>query len=450
MLRNPLIGKKPGDLIEIMLLVVGWMLLFFLIPHKVWGDGPVRYRAIESFIEHGHLTPLMKYSLIGPLFSAPLYLLGKWIGTPEWWVARFNTIFFGLGALLIYQVLHHSISSRLLRRFLLLTMLASMMSQELLGYGAEAFSAVSVAAGLAAWITGRWVFGSVLLSLGVANTPGTIIGLALAMLVWAFHEKRFRAATPVLLAVLIWGAENWLRRGSPMITGYEFEASGTPSIEPHPMLPYSAHKGFTYPLFFGLLSYLFSFGKGLLFFSPALFLPLRNRTMSPAIRDLYRYCMMYLLGLAITYARWWAWFGGVSWGPRFLLFASVPASLVLTARLDEIDSSLINDTLSALALALCFWVGFSGITFGLEGQQACVVNDYINEPYCWYVPEWSVLWHPFVQRRALSFAEWAVAFFYILALLYFLIPLTRRISSKLYRRLGSSVVSFRKRPSWRL
>jgi hypothetical protein len=447
MLRNPLIGKKLSDLIEIMFLVVGWMFLLFLVPHHISGDGPLRYQAIEALIEHRQISPVM-YSLIGPLFSAPLYLLGKWIGTPEWWVARFNTIFFGLGALLIHQLLQHSISSRLLRRFLLLTMLASMMSQELLGYGAEAFNSVSVAAGLAAWITGRWVLGSVLLSVGVANTPGTIIGLALAMLVWVLHEKRFRGATPVLFAVLIWGAENWFRRGSPLITGYELILSGTLPNE-HPMLPYTAHKGFTYPLLFGLLSYLFSFGKGLLFFAPALFLPLRNRTISPAIRDLYRYCMMYLLGLAVTYAQWWAWFGGVSWGPRFLLFASFPASLVLTTRLDEIDSSLINDTLTALALALCFWVGFSGITFGMEGQQACVVNNYINEPYCWYVPEWSVLWHPFVQPRPLSFAEWAVALFYMLVLLYFLLPLARRISLSLYRRLGPSVLSFINGPSWR-
>jgi len=448
MLRNLLIGKKPDDLIEIMFLVVGWMLLLLLIPHHIGGDGPYRYEAIEKLIEHGQVSSGL-YSLIGPLFSAPLYLLGKWIGTPEWWVARFNTILFGLGTLLIHQLLKHSISSRLLRRFLLLTMLASMMSQELLGYGAEVFNSVSVAAGLAAWITGRWVLGSVLLSVGVANTPGTIVGLTLAMLVWALHEKRFRAATPVLFTVLICGAENWFRRGSPLITGYEFLTSGTLPTVPHPMLPYSEHRGFTYPLFFGLLSYLFSFGKGLLFFAPALFLPLRNRTISPAIRDLYRYCMMYLLGLAVTYAQWWAWYGGVSWGPRFLVFASFPASLVLTARLNEIDSSLINDTLTALALALCFWVGFSGITFGMEGQQVCVANNYINEPYCWYVPEWSVLWHPFVQRRALSFAEWAVALFYMLVLLYFLIPLARRISSKLYRWLGLSVVSFTNRPTWR-
>jgi hypothetical protein len=447
MLRNPLIGKRPGDLIEIMFLVVGWMLLLFLVPHHIGGDGPYRYQAIETLIEHGHLSPV-KYSMIGPLFSAPLYLLGKWIGTTEWWVARFNTIFFGLGTLLIYQLLQNSISSRLLRRFFLLTMLASMMSPELLGYGAEAFNVVSVVAGLAAWITGRWVLGSVLLSVGVANTPGTIIGLALAMLVWALREKRFRAATPVLFAVLIWGAENWLRHGSPLITGYDLELSGRLPGE-HPMLPYSAHKGFTYPLFFGLLSYLFSFGKGLLFFAPALFLPLRSGTISPATRNLYRYCMMYLLGLAVTYAQWWAWFGGMSWGPRFLVFASFPASLVLAARLNGIDASLINDTLTALALVLCFWVGFSGITFGMEGQQVCAANNFINEPYCWYVPEWSVLWHPFVQRRALSFAEWAVALFYMLVLLYFLIPLARTISSKLYRRLGLTVVSFMNRPSWR-
>src|SRR4029078_4990998 len=37
----------------------------------------------------------------------------------------------------------------------------------------------------------------------------------------------------------------------------------------------------------------------------------------------------FLAGLILVYARWWAWYGGWGWGPRFLLYAGVPSALGL-------------------------------------------------------------------------------------------------------------------------
>ena len=42
------------------------------------------------------------------------------------------------------------------------------------------------------------------------------------------------------------------------------------------IMPYSGRPGFSYPFLFGLLSILFSFGNGLLFFTPGLLLPIRK------------------------------------------------------------------------------------------------------------------------------------------------------------------------------
>jgi hypothetical protein len=61
-------------------------------------------------------------------------------------------------------------------------------------------------------------------------------------------------------------AEAWLRRGSPFVSGYAAN-HGDRTI-----LPYSGRAGFSYPLLLGIASILFSFGRGLVFFSPGLVL----------------------------------------------------------------------------------------------------------------------------------------------------------------------------------
>ena len=48
------------------------------------------------------------------------------------------------------------------------------------------------------------------------------------------------------------------------------------------VMPFSGRPGFSYPAFFGILGIVFSLGKGLLFFAPGLFLPVRDRLAAPS------------------------------------------------------------------------------------------------------------------------------------------------------------------------
>src|SRR5206468_1402629 len=116
-------------------------------------------------------------------------------------------------------------------------------------------------------------------------------------------------------------------------------------------------EGYSYPVFFGVLALLFSFGKGLLFFAPGLFLPVRRslRQLSGGDYDLGRLYwgwVAFLVGLLLAYAPWWAWYGGLTWGPRFLLFASVPASFALAIRLRDVTASIAVRLLTLAVLAL--------------------------------------------------------------------------------------------------
>ena len=61
---------------EYFLIFWGFLIIFWGGRHVV-GDGFKRYMALSHFLEKGEIVG--KYSIIGPLFSAPLYWLGMLI-----------------------------------------------------------------------------------------------------------------------------------------------------------------------------------------------------------------------------------------------------------------------------------------------------------------------------------------------------------------------------------
>src|SRR5258708_20180570 len=142
-------------------------------------------------------------------------------------------------------------------------------------------------------------------------------------------NKRLRYVLVVVAAAGLIAAEAWIRRGSPLNTGYQNDAGY------RNLMPYSGEPGFSYPFFFGLLSILFSFGKGLFFFAPGLLLPVRgliSRIRSSLKMELYSMYLLwisFLVGLVLVYSPWWAWYGALPLVSRFFLFASIPASFAL-------------------------------------------------------------------------------------------------------------------------
>lgn len=100
-------------------------------------------------------------------------------------------------------------------------------------------------------------------------------------------------------AALLW--HNDLRFGDPFRFGY-------------------AGEGFTTPIWEGVIGLLFSPGKSVFLYAPPLILSVmlwpRFRRMYPVLGE----CLALMWGAAlIVYGTWWAWHGGWSWGPRFLV-----------------------------------------------------------------------------------------------------------------------------------
>jgi len=410
--------------------------LLLTLPRFVNEDSRLRFEALNQLFGSG-LTPTTKYPLIGPLFAAPLWGIGHATGDPERVVALFNRLLALAGAAAMWWAVRPVLSAEVARRFLLILAFASMLPYHLFYFGGEVFTAVLLGVGSAMVVVRQSLWGLLLMAIGAANTPATIPGMALGLAVLFWHDRRLRLGLPIFLAAGLVLAENAIRRGDPFAVGYEGEhGSQTP-------LPYSARPGFSYPLLFGLLSVLFSFGKGLVFFTPGLFVPLGNVPQASAsaldsehgisrLRVLYRVWIGIVVGLVLVYACWWSWYGGYFWGPRFFLFACLPASLALANRTSpSVQNSPGANLLLLVVLLLSCWVGANGVVYQTYGDEAFLAEGYRLEFALWYVPECSPLWWPFVQPKVLSPADMVRLGMFAIGAMYLVAPLLVTVGCQL-------------------
>ena len=412
------------------LIAGGFGVLFALLPHAFNSiDDQTRFDDVEQLLQHGHLTS-GHFSLVMPLASAPFLLLGKVLGSPEWWAERFNVMVVAVGTLVAFHMLRGRADAALVRVAVLVLCFASFLTSALRGYGAETFSATLVAVGIVALVTGRRVGGWVAIVIGVVNTPPALAGLALIAVAEALRTKRSRCLVPLVAAVALIMLEAWIRRGGPLVTGYKGD-HGVRTI-----LPYSGRPGFSYPLLFGIASILFSFGRGLLFYMPGLLLwfGVETRRLAQHCRSTIVLMLLFVAGLVLVYAKWWAWYGGTSWGPRFFTFAAIPASLLIAVRLQRPSVSVLSAGVTVVVLAVSAWVGIAGAVADLQSlDEACNQNKYLYESLCWYTPEFSPIGQPLVQFPVLTVSTAVLVAYFALVFVY----LAGRPVATLVRALGT-------------
>jgi hypothetical protein len=431
-----------------LLVVFAGAVMIAAAPLGIGNDGLVRFTSLDTLLRHGTLDR-SKYSLYGPVAAAPLWYLGTAIGYPEETVWTFNRVVLlaALGAL--WCVLAPVLPREERVRFAALVLFGSTFPWHVMGFFAEVFHVTCVGTGLALLATrrGGWaLLGGVLCVWGTVNVPASAVGLALAAGVLVWHRRRFRyLLMPACAAVLIL-LENGLRHGNPLEGGYAGEAGN------RTVLPYSGLPGFSYPLFFGALSILFSFGKGLVFFAPGLFAPYPTEPGEhpPAARLVYRLWLAVVVGMVLVYARWWAWYGGAVWGPRFFPFAALPAALVLarwTTRAEEHSTGA--NVLILGAVVLSCWVGVNGIVFQGQGSERYWEDGFALEYITWYVPECSVLWLPFVVPQQMEWGDWVRLATFAPACAYLAWPVVRVLTVRGQRAAGAAWRAARTGPRWR-
>ena len=405
-------------LLETILIFVGMGVLFLAVPHRLTSDGLIRFKAVTELLVEGKVSD-MGLSMVGPLFCVPLWFLGRIYPSPEWWCARYNFLVFAFGLFAIYRIFKGHMPGGVLRKFALILIFGSMFPHHQADFFGEMFTAILVGVGIAAVTCLRSRWGWVCMVLGAANIPASMVGLGCVVLVKSAQARRWGyLLVPVAAAVLVLG-ESWIRRGDPFVTGYEGDR-GFKTV-----MPYSGRPGFSYPFFFGVISILFSFGKGLFLFAPGLLLSI-GRRMSATKKEVhttYRLWIWFLVGMVLVYSRWYAWYGGWYWGPRFFLFASIPASFALAVRLSAARESFASNLLTLGVLVLSFWVGVNGAVFDQNNLELCTANKYELEFLCWYVPEFSVLFRPFVEASPLAPREVSILLYGLVVCAYLAIPL---------------------------
>ncbi len=381
-----------------------YLLIFFgLFAHLLltWdrqpiGDGLTRFETLSNLLNNGNLDD-SKYSIMGPIFASPLWYIGRFFGDSGFCCMRFNLILLVLGIFFLSRILSELVSPSLGRTFAIILIYGSMFGKHVQEFYGEVFTSILFAIGTATLIFGKHkkiaAFATII---SVVNTPASALGLFLIG-VYNFIKKRslwfITIASAAGCLILL---ESQIRRGSPFSSGYTAD-HGSKTL-----LPFSGEPGFSYPFILGLFSILLSFGKGLVFFAPSLFVTSGNlRANFPKLVSLWETWILSLIGLVLVYSKWWSWYGGWFWGPRFFLFASIPASLGLALCWEP--SSFNGNTkgtlgkLLPLGLLTCaFWVGISGSIFDQEGLEVCFGNNYLLESFCWYLPEFSVLVRPFL------------------------------------------------------
>jgi hypothetical protein len=420
-------ARALSAVLERGLIVAGFGVLFFLLPHALVGDDGQRFNDIEQLLRHGRLSD-SKYSLVMPLLSVPVLELGRVIESPAWWAARFNVIVVAAGVAVSCRLLRGRADPRLLRLTVLVLLFASFLTARLRDYNAEVLTATLVTVGIICITTRRHVVaGWAAIVVGVVNIPASIVGLGLLGGWGMLRNRRLRYLAPVVAAAALIMLEDWARRGGPLVTGY----GGPAEHGIRTIMPYSGQPGFSYPFLLGVAAIGFSFGRGLLFFTPGLALWLDGRTRrlvrpapgQPAVTLM----LLFTAGLVLVYARWWAWYGGLSWGPRFFLFAAIPASVLLAARIWRAGRSPSADAVTLAVLVLSAWVGCAGAIADRQALDVCSAGHFQNEQLCWFTPDFSPLWQPVRHFPHLTASTTVVALYCLAVFCYLAAPLVARL-----------------------
>jgi hypothetical protein len=429
-------GGPSGDAARDRLAKVEWWLVglalalhLFALRHVVYGDAGTRFDTLQMLVEQGKLSDA-RFSIVQSLLALPFYLIGRVVSDPVTGCAYFNVVIFWLTLAAVFRQLRGHVEPASLRRLLLLLSTASMFGHHLQTFYSETLGACCALLGIVYLACNRPILAGVAMVVGTVNAPQTAIALVACNAAWALWTRRFgQALWPLLVSALLWVTEMIVRRGWPLHTAYENTASFVT------LLPYSGKPGFSYPIALGLLSLLFSFGKGVVLFAPGLLLHhvrAGRDPEAPAAR-VATLSMLYAWGLLLVFAKWWSWYGGWFWGPRFLLFASIPASLALARHLSAPSASIAKRALVLAVLVWSLWVGVNGVVYGQYAMDLCQMHSFQLEFLCWYVPEFSALFRPFIVARPLGPRELFVMAHALVVTLVLGAPLVTALASDTYR-----------------
>jgi hypothetical protein len=368
----------------------------------VGGDGHIRYEMVMQLAD-GKFDSLAKFSMVQPLLTLAYGGILSIFGGDLFAAASyFNMTVFFAGLVVMYARIYHLFGHNTANLFAILAVGFGMYPHYVAHFYGEVLTSVLLMLCLLFYRHKVIFYGC--LVIGILNTPAMMPAAGLALLALAWVERSWHPLAAIALIAGLFMAEQQLKYGGPLSSPYGWDGErGLQTV-----LPYSGLPGFSYPLLFGLLSLVFAFGKSVFLFIPTLFFLWREKlTTLLSVPPRYLAIMaLFVVAVTVTYAKWWAWYGGFSWGARFFLFLVLPMALVAARGLERPMKGW-KDRVGAIAIVVSAgWVGLNGLVWGNLDLGACLENDYAFEALCWYAPEFSPLFRPFVVGKLGMMLQW--------------------------------------------
>ena len=101
-----------------------------------------------------------------------------------------------------------------------------------------------------------------------------------------------------------------------------------------------------------------------------------------------------------------------------------------------------------MVLSLSAWVGIEGAVLEPTWPAACFDLEY--EPMCWYAPEFSPLWRPFVEFKRPPINQMLVGAHFCAVYLWLAAPLAVEIVNRTRVAAAAFVSTHLRLESWRL
>jgi len=389
--------QQPRVRWAVAIVVVELAALFMTnMPVHSSSDDETRRQAVLALAD-GHWFH-MKYSMVMPLLAIIPYRLADLVGRGAYVLQHFDLLVWVPWSLLVAHRLERLRGTRFAVGVVALSSV-SMFAAYVTAFNAEALSLMLVSAGLLLLADqGGWrgrAAGVALASLGAAIIPVQVAGLGVLGLVLLVRRRNPWVLSAALLAAAMAVIDVAITDHHLGFSKYGLE------VKNFEVLPWGSVANFGYPFVFGLLGILFSFGRGLVWYMPSLFL--RNERRDDPVAQWRWWLTVLVLVMVPIYAKWWSWYGGVSFGPRFFLLGVVPAAVALCDRLQS-SKGLRSWAVGVAAAAFTGWIAIAGAVHYLtpKAVKRCTSDDYLLEPLCWHTPEYSSLFSPLWDGRSLD------------------------------------------------
>lgn len=359
-------------------------------------DDNTRLQAVLALSDGDWFT--MKYSMVMPLLAILPYRLAEVVGRGASVLHHFDLLVWVPWSLFVAHRLERLRGTRFAVGVVAMSSV-SMFTAYVTSFNAEALSLMLVSAGMLLLAdqggTRSRIAGTVLVALGAAIIPVQVAGLAVLGVVHVVRRRSPWVLSAVVLAAVMVVADVAITEHRLGFSKYAVE------VKEFEVLPWGTVQNFGYPLVFGLLGILFTFGRGLVWYMPSLFLG-NERPHDPVV-EWRRSLTVIVFVMVPIYAKWWAWYGGVAFGPRFFMLGVVPAAVAMCDRLQS-PRGLRAWAVGVVATAFTGWVAIAAAVHYLTpaARQRCSSNNALLEPLCWYSPEYSSLFSPLWDGRALS------------------------------------------------